>query len=50
MENGETDALAALNRLDIARLNEIMAILTGFIEYAEGNFISYFCTFPMSQK
>jgi hypothetical protein len=36
-ENGETDALAAQNRLDIASHNEVMVIFTRFIEYVEGN-------------
>jgi hypothetical protein len=44
-ENRETKALAALNRLDIARLNKIMVIFTRFIMCVEGNYISYFVIF-----
>jgi hypothetical protein len=32
----ETDALAALMRLDFARLNEVMAVFRRFIKSAEG--------------
>jgi hypothetical protein len=49
-ENGETKARAALDRLDIARLNEVVVIFTGFIKGVEGNFISYFDIFLMFQK
>jgi hypothetical protein len=49
-ENRETEVLAALNRLDIAWLNEVMVIFTRFIKCVEGNSISYFDIFPMSQK
>jgi hypothetical protein len=49
-EKRETEVLAALNRLDIARLNEVMAIPTRFIKHVEGNSISYFDIFPMLQK
>jgi hypothetical protein len=46
----ETDALAALMRLDFARLNEVMAIFRCFIKSAEGNSVSYSNIFPMLQK
>jgi hypothetical protein len=46
-ENEETEALVAVNRLDIARLNEVMAIFTRLIKYMEGTFISYFDFFAM---
>jgi hypothetical protein len=48
--NGEMEALAALNRLDIARLNEGMVIFTRFIKCVEGNSISYFDIFLMLEK
>jgi hypothetical protein len=50
MENGEMGAFAALDRFDIARLNELMALFTRFIECVEGNLISYSDRFPMLQK
>jgi hypothetical protein len=37
----ETDALAALMRIDFARLNKVMAVVRGFIKSAEGNSVSY---------
>jgi hypothetical protein len=46
----ETDALAALMRLDFARLNEIMAVFRRFIKSAEANSVSYSNIFPMSEK
>jgi hypothetical protein len=48
----ETDALAldALMRLDIARLNEVMAVFRRFIKSAEGNSVSYSNIFPMLEK
>jgi hypothetical protein len=46
-EGGGTEALTALNRLDIARLNDVIVIFTRFIKCVEGNFISYFDRFPM---
>jgi hypothetical protein len=49
-ENRETEALAALNRLDITRLNEVMIVLTRFIRCLEENCISNFDIFPMLQK
>jgi hypothetical protein len=49
-ENGETEALAALNRLNIATLNEVMTIFTQFIKYVELNFISHFNFFAMLLK
>jgi hypothetical protein len=42
--------LAALNCLDIARLNEVMTIFTRFIKCGEENSISYSDIFPMLQK
>jgi hypothetical protein len=50
MENDETAAVAALNRLDIAKLNEAMTIFTQFIKCVKRNFISYFNIFSMLQK
>jgi hypothetical protein len=47
-ENEETETMAAMNRLDIFRLNDVMAIFMRFIKYAEGNFISCFDMLPMS--
>jgi hypothetical protein len=38
-ENREPEGVAALNRLDIARLNEVKAIFAQFIKYAEGNIV-----------
>jgi hypothetical protein len=49
-ETGETEALAVLNCLDIARLNEVMAIFMRFIKCMKGNFLSYFNIFPRLQK
>jgi hypothetical protein len=49
-ENRETEVLAALSRLDIARLNQVMVIFTRFIKYMEGNYNSYCDIFPMLQK
>jgi hypothetical protein len=49
-ENRETEVLAALNCLDVARLNEVVVIFARFIKSAEGNSISYFDIFPMLQK
>jgi hypothetical protein len=49
-EHRGTEVQAALNRLDIARLNEAMVIFTRFIKCLEGNSISYFDRFPMLQK
>jgi hypothetical protein len=48
-ENGKTEALAAPNRLDIARLIEIIAVSTRFIKCVEENCISFFDIFPMLQ-
>jgi hypothetical protein len=42
VENGETEARAALNRIDIAILNEVVAIFTRFIKCVEGNFLLRF--------
>jgi hypothetical protein len=47
---GETNALAALMRLDFAKLNEVMAVFRRFIKSAEGNFVSYSTIFPMLEK
>jgi hypothetical protein len=49
-KNRETEALAALNRLDIGKLNEVKVIFTRFIKYVEGNSISYLDIFPMLHK
>jgi hypothetical protein len=49
-DNGETDALAALMRLDFARLNEVMAVFRRFIKSAEGNSVSYSSIFLMLEK
>jgi hypothetical protein len=49
-ENREAEVLAALDRLDIARLNEGMVIFTRFIKCVEGNSISYSDIFPMLHK
>jgi hypothetical protein len=49
-DKGETDALAAMIRLDLARLNEIMAVFRRFIKSAEGNSVSYSNIFPMLEK
>jgi hypothetical protein len=46
----ETDALAALMRLDFAKLNEVMAVFRRFIKSAEGNSVSYSNTFLMLEK
>jgi hypothetical protein len=46
----EKDALAALMRLDFARLNEVMAVSGRFIKSVEGNSVSYYKIFPMSEK
>jgi hypothetical protein len=49
-DKGETDDLAALMRLDFARLNEIMAVFRRFIKSAEGNSVFYSNIFPMLEK
>jgi hypothetical protein len=49
-ENGETEARAALNRLDVSRPNEVMILFALFINYVEKNFVLYFGRFPMLQK
>jgi hypothetical protein len=49
-ENRETEVLAALNHLNIARLNKLMVIFTRFIKCVEGNSISYFDIFPILQE
>jgi hypothetical protein len=36
-ENEEMEALAALNRLDIAKLTEVMISLTWFVKCVEGH-------------
>jgi hypothetical protein len=46
----ETDALAALMRLDFARLNDVMAVFRRFIKSAERNSVSYSSIFPMLEK
>jgi hypothetical protein len=44
------EVLAALNGLDIVRLNEVIIIVTRFLKCVEGNSILYFNIFPMLQK
>jgi hypothetical protein len=44
------DTLAALMRLDFARLNEVMAVFRRFSKSAEGNPVSYSNIFPMLEK
>jgi hypothetical protein len=46
----ETEAMAALNRLDVGRLNEVLAIFRRFVKSVEGNSVAYFDIFPMLQK
>jgi hypothetical protein len=46
----ETDALAALMRLDFAKLNEVMAVFRRFIQSPEGNSASYSNIFLMLEK
>jgi hypothetical protein len=46
-ENGENESLAVLNRLDIAKLDEIMPIFLQFIKCVEGDCLSYFEMFPL---
>jgi hypothetical protein len=46
----ETDAPAALMRLDFARLNEVMAVFRRFIKSAEGNSVSYSNIFSLLEK
>jgi hypothetical protein len=46
----ETDAQAALMRLDFARLNEVTTVFRRFIKSAEGNPVSYSNIFPMLEK
>jgi hypothetical protein len=49
-DKGEIDALAALMRLDFARLNEVMAVFRWLIKSAEGNSVSDSNRFPMVEK
>jgi hypothetical protein len=49
-DKGETDALAALMRLDFARLNKVMAVFGWFIKSAQENSVSYSHIFPMLEK
>jgi hypothetical protein len=49
-EKEETDVLAALVRLDFARLNEVMAVFRRLIKSAEGKSVSYSTIFPMLEK
>jgi hypothetical protein len=46
----ETDALAALMRLDFAKLNEVITVFRPFIKSAEGNSVPYSNIFPMLEK
>jgi hypothetical protein len=41
-ENGENEALAVLNRLDIVKPNEVMPVFLQFIKCVEGDFLSCF--------
>jgi hypothetical protein len=49
-DKGETGALAALMRLDFARLNVVMAVFRRFIKSAKGNSVSYSNIFPMLEE
>jgi hypothetical protein len=49
-ENGEMEARTDVNGFGIVMLNQIMAILTQFIKYVEGNFILSFDIFSGLQK
>jgi hypothetical protein len=49
-ENRETESLAAMNHLDIVRLNEIMVTFTRLINCVKRSLVSYFDIFPMLQK
>jgi hypothetical protein len=42
--------MAALNRFDVGRLNEVLAIFAHFVKSAEGNSVSYYDIFPMLQQ
>jgi hypothetical protein len=44
----ETETMAALNRLDVGRLNEVLDIFTCFVKSVEGSSVSYFRIFSMS--
>jgi hypothetical protein len=46
----ETEAMVALNRLDVGRLNEILVIFKHFLRYPEENSVPYLHIFAMSQK
>jgi hypothetical protein len=46
----ETEAMAALNGLDVGRPNEVMAVFRCLGKSAEGNSVAYFDIFPMLQK
>jgi hypothetical protein len=45
-----TEVMAALGRLNVGRLNEVLAIFTRFVKSVEGNSVSYFDIFRMVQK
>jgi hypothetical protein len=49
-DKDEMEAMTALNRLDVGRLNEVMAVLRRFVKYAEGNSVSYFDIFQILHK
>jgi hypothetical protein len=46
-DKDETEAMAALNRRDVDRLNEWLAAFARFVKSAEGNSVSHFDIFPM---
>jgi hypothetical protein len=46
----EMNSLAALKRLDVGRLNEVIILFLWFVKSEEGNSVSYFNVFPMLQK
>jgi hypothetical protein len=46
----ETEAMAALNRLNVDMLNEVLTIFPRFVKSGEGNSVTYFEIFPMLQK
>jgi hypothetical protein len=49
-ENGELEDLTTLNSLDIAKLNELIVIVTWFIKCVEENCLSCFNILPIFHK
>jgi hypothetical protein len=49
-ENGDMAAVPALNRRDVGKLNEFVAVFTRIIKCMKVNFVSYFGIFSMLQK